>query len=56
MLEVLFAIAIVGAVLYLIESLTPMAAPIKIVVRLVAILIIAVLLLRLLRVVGIAIP
>jgi hypothetical protein len=53
MISILFAVVIVGVVIYLVESMIPMPPPIKVVVRIVGVLIIVILLLRL---VGVVLP
>jgi len=56
MIASLFAIVIVGVVIYLVGAMIPMPRPIQVVVRIVAVLIIVILLLRLIGVVRIGLP
>jgi hypothetical protein len=53
MISILFAVVIVGVIIYLVESMIPMPAPIKVVVRVVGVLVIVILLLRL---IGVTLP
>lgn len=53
MIGILFAVVIVGVIVYLVESMIPMPPPIKVVVRVVGVLVIVILLLRL---VGVVLP
>jgi hypothetical protein len=50
MIALLFALVVLGAVLYLVENFIPMAPPVKVVIRVVVVLILIWLLLRLIGV------
>jgi len=51
--SILFAVVIVGVIIYLVESMIPLPAPIKVVVRVVGVIVIVILLLRL---IGVTLP
>jgi hypothetical protein len=53
MISILFAVVIVGVIIYLVESMIPMPQPIKVVVRVVGVIVIVILLLRL---IGVTLP
>ena len=53
MISILFAVVIVGVIIYLVESMIPLPGPIKVVVRVVGVLVIVILLLRL---IGVTLP
>ncbi len=56
MIEILLVLVICGVVLYLVENFIPMAEPIKVVIRVIVVVLLALFLLRAFGIADIAVP